>query len=70
MRNAKEYGLVKGPRILFIEDLKEIFLITLEEGMREYLHELKKIPALKELFYGLSHEKSKIHGAATKHNLI
>ena len=57
MRNAKEDGLVKGPRILFIEDLKEILLITLEEGMREYLHELKKIPALKELFYGLSHKE-------------
>lgn len=30
----REDGLVKGPRILFIEDLKEILLITLEEGMR------------------------------------
>lgn len=30
----REDGLVKGPRILFIEDLNEIMLITLEEGMR------------------------------------
>lgn len=125
MRNAKEDGLVKGPRVLFIEDLKEILLITLEEGMhciddlvnkneergyeaKEYVHEnkklqiaypcqsdmkscrmgyfhveltdktgeihilpgqmyvqgsdeymgeLKKVQALKELFYGLSHER-------------
>lgn len=30
----REDGLVKGPRILFVEDLKEILLITFEEGMR------------------------------------
>lgn len=30
----REDGLVKGPKVLFIEDLKGILLITLEEGMR------------------------------------
>ena len=30
----KEDGFVKGPRVLFLEDLKEILLITLEESMR------------------------------------
>ena len=121
----REDGLVKGPKVFFIEDLKGILLITLEEGMRriddlvieqedrgyeakqylhenkklqlvypyqpdmkscrmgyfhveltdktgenhilpgqmyvqgsdEYMGELKKVQALKELFYGLSHER-------------
>lgn len=120
----REDGLVKGPKVFFIEDLKGILLITLEEGMRriddlvieheergyeareylnenkklqivypcqpdmkpcmmgyfhveltdkageiyilpgqmcvqrsdEYMRELKNVPALKELFYRLSHE--------------
>ena len=36
MRNAKEDGLVKGPRILFIEDLKEILLITINDKIKMY----------------------------------